>query len=175
MTDRRTPTELLEHWARRQRSNQLSHYHMAEVAGRRAFWFSVTSATISGVVGFLILIAVRYDPPLWLRLALGCLSILGAVVAAVAASAKWGDKATQHHAAGAAYGAVLRRIQEALAVPPESDEAMRSLLQELRKEIDAVPMKAPPIPDRVWRRMRTKLTPEDERQSLLLPSGESRV
>lgn len=159
------PTDLLELWRHRQRSNQRAHYQMAERSTTRSFWFGVASAIISGAVGFLILMAVRYDPPVWLLVTIGCLSIIGAVIAAVATSAKWSEKAAQHHAAGAAYGAVLRPIEEALVLPPQSDDAMRMLVQELRKEIDAIPIKAPPIPKRVWETLSPELTPSANREA----------
>ncbi len=132
---------------------------MAGKSTRFGFWFGVASAVISGAVGILILAAVRYDPPVWLRVTIGCLSIFGAVVAAAATLAKWSEKAAQHHAAGAAYGAVLRRIEEALVLPPLSDELMRTLMQELRKDIDAIPTKAPTIPPKVWETLPPELTP----------------
>ncbi len=159
MKNPESPIDLLELWRHRQRSNQRANYQMAERSASRSFWFGVASAVISGAVGFLILIAVRYDPPVWLRVTIGCLSIIGAVIAAVATSAKWSEKAAQYHGAGAAYGAVLRRIEEALALPPQSDDAMRVVVQELRKEIDAIPMKAPPIPRRMWETLPPELTP----------------
>lgn len=159
MKNPESPSNLLERWRHRQRLNQRAHYEMAVRSTRRSFSFGVASAIISGAVGLLILMAVRYDPPVWLRVTIGCLSIIGAVVAAVATSAKWSEKGAQHHAAGAAYGAVLRRIEEGLALPPQSDEAMRTLLQELRKEMDAIPTKAPHIPRRVWEGLPPELTP----------------
>ena len=64
------------------RLNQRAHYRMAEKCSSLAFSVGVASAVVSGAVGVLILLAVRYDPPVWLRVTIGCLSILGAVVAA---------------------------------------------------------------------------------------------
>ncbi len=154
-----SPIELLQLWRHRQRLNQRAHYLMAEKCSRLAFSFGVASAIVSGAVGILILMAVRYDPPVWLRVTIGCLSILGAVVAATATLAKWSEKAAQHHAAGVAYGAILRRLEEALVLLPTSDEAMKLMLDELRKDIDAIPTKAPHVPKKVWQTLPAELTP----------------
>ena len=87
------------------------------------------------------------------------ISILASVITTVATSAKWSEKASQHHSAGAAFGILHRRIEEALALPLQSDEATRALVEAIRVELDALPMKAPPIPDRVWKALPEELTP----------------
>lgn len=132
---------------------------MVHRAQRRSFWFGVTSAVISGVVGLLILVTEKTDAPPWLHIAAGGVSILASVITAIATSGKWSEKAAQHHAAGAAYGNLHRRIEHALAVPPPSDEAMSALLEELRQEQDSLPMNAPPIPEKVWNALPQEIYP----------------
>jgi hypothetical protein len=154
-----TATELLQSWRHRARLNQKAHYIMVHRAERRAFWFGVVSAVISGVVGVLILITEKTEAPLWVPICAGAASIFASVITGIATSAKWSEKAAQHHAAAAAYGNVHRRFEQALALPPVTEEAMNSLIEELRTELEAIPMNAPPIPDAVWKRVPHELTP----------------
>ena len=155
-----TPIDLLKAWRRRSRLNQKAHYAMVHRAEFRAFWFGVTSAVISGVVGLLILFAEKTAAPAWVSLGAGAFSIVASVITAIATSGKWSEKAAQHHAAGAAYGNVHRKLESAVAMPPSSEEAMALLIEEIRKELEGIPMSAPSIPDSVWKRLPAELTPE---------------
>ena len=153
-----TATELLRSWRHRARLNQKSHYAMVHRAERRVFWFGVVSALISGVVGVLILITEKTQAPTWVPVCAGAASILASMITGIATSAKWSEKAAQHHAAAAAYGNVHRRFEQALALPPASDEAMSALVEELRTELEAIPLSAPPVPDAIWKRVPHELT-----------------
>ncbi len=171
--------ELLVSWRHRARLNQKAHYAMVHRAEKRAFWFGVVSAVISGVVGFLILITEKADAPPWVRICAGGISILASVITAIATSGKWSEKAAQHHAAGAAYGNVHRRFEQTLAVPPINEGELRSTIEALRAELEAIPMNAPAVPDAVWKRIPAELTETvSDNTSLKMlnpsPSGEGR-
>lgn len=125
----------------------------------RAFWFGVTSFVISGVVGILILIANQTETSPWMKIVAGCLSILASVITAISTSGKWSERAAQHHAAAAAYGNVHRRFEQSLALPPVGPEIIQKLLEDLRLELEAIPMSAPPIPESVWKKIPHELTP----------------
>lgn len=118
----------------------------------------LVSPVLSGLVGVFILLAAR-DPATWLRLTAAGMSILASVTATIATSAKWSEKAEQHHSVGAAYGKLHRRLEEALALPRASEEAAQNVLEEVRAEMDALPMKAPSIPNDVWHSIPDELTP----------------
>ena len=158
--------DLLKLWRHRVRNNQTAHYEMEERCDRWAFWFGVISAILSGAIGVLILVTAKYDPPTWLRILIGGISILASVITTVATSGRWGEKAAQHHATAAAYGAVLRRIEEAIVLPPKEEDATRNLLAELREQMDEIPTKAPPVPKKVWLTLPAELTPTPEKQNL---------
>ncbi|MHB1246159.1 MAG: SLATT domain-containing protein [Sulfuriferula sp.] len=151
--------DLLQSWRHRARLNQKAHYVMVHRAEFRVFWFGVTSAVISGVVGLLILITKETQASDWVHIGAGGISIFASVVTAIATSGKWSEKAAQHHAAAAAYGNVHRRFEQALAVPPVNEEALHALIEELRKELEAIPMNAPPIPASVWKKVPDEITP----------------
>jgi hypothetical protein len=152
-------TKLLRSWRHRARLNQKAHYAMAHRTARFAFWFGTGAAILSGVVGILILVAARSNPSPQLLITIAAVSIVSSVITTIATSAKWSDKASQHHSAGAAFGVVHRRIELALALPPQSNETARELTETLRAELDELPMKAPPIPDHIWRALPKDLTP----------------
>ena len=108
-------------------------YYIA-VAADRIF---VDKASIVGSIGVLIIMADSLPLLPWMKIAAGSVSILGALITIVATASKWNEKSAQHHAAAAAYGTAYRRIEQALAMPPTSDEARMLVIERLRKELAA--------------------------------------
>lgn len=167
-----TPQQLLELWRGRVRMNQRIHYVMEERCERRALMLGVSAALLSGIVGALILAAARYDLPVWLRVVTGAVSLLASVIATVATSAKWNERAAQHHAVAVAFGVELRRIEAAIALGWTEDE-LRKLVTELQDSLKEIPSKAPPVPEQLWKKIKPHMTPDSDAASS--PSGASRV
>lgn len=161
MTDPSTPAELLALWSHRQRYNQKAHYFMSEKLGRKAFWFGVITALFSGSVGLLLILKARFNMPDYVVQVAAGVSILSSVIGAIVTSAKWSEKASQHHAAGAAYGAALRRIHQTIALPPPSQGDFQKAITEIREAIDAIPSTAPGIPTKIWKKVPKELTPDN--------------
>jgi hypothetical protein len=155
--------DLLKRWHHRARFNQRAHYEMEERCSRRASFSGTASAILSAIVGVLLLVAVRINPPPTLRIATASISIIVAAITAIATYAKWSEKAAQHHSAAAEYGKIFRKIEETIAVPPASDDLMLKSVKTIREKLDQIPGDAPPVPKRVWRKLSAHLTrPADD-------------
>lgn len=146
-------------WRRQARLNQRGHYEMEERCAGRAFVFGVASAALSAGVGVLILLAVRSDPPVWLRLLTAGVSIMASAITAVATSSKWSEKAAQHHATAAEYGKIRRKMEEMLVLPSEQEDVIRKSLSLIRERMDELPPSSPAIPKSVWSTISKELTP----------------
>jgi hypothetical protein len=82
---------------------------------------------------------------------LGLISVLAGVLAALQTFLGLGARADRHRAAGSAYGAVRREIEQYHAVPPpRTAEAVKAVMNRLRERLDAIAEKAPGVPDRTW-------------------------
>lgn len=149
--------DLLVMWKHRTRETQRAHYEMALRADRKAFWCGVISAVISGFVGVLLLVTEQMEVP-WLHVAIGAISVLASVMAAIVTAAKWNEKAAQHQSAGASYGSIHRRLERALALPPGSADECNAFLDDLRNLQDSLPSCAPAIPGAVWAELPMNLT-----------------
>lgn len=149
---------LLRTWRSRARTNQRAHYLRADNLIRRARIWSASAAILSASIGVLILVTARLDTPTWVHFITGALSIVAAAIATINASQKPSEIAAQHHAGGAAYGVILRQIEEALALPPRTEAEMKLLTKELREKLDAIPMTVPIIPNNIWPQVQKALT-----------------
>ena len=138
----------------------------------RAYWSGVIPAILSGVIGVLILVAVKYDPPAWFQISIGSLSIIAAAITTIGTYGKWSERASQHHTAAAEYGKLLRKIEETLASPPDA-EIMQKTIKAIREKLDAIPGEAPPVLKKVWKQLPPELTPEAENLGLRRTIGSS--
>ncbi|MBP0592585.1 SLATT domain-containing protein [Paraburkholderia sp. LEh10] len=148
--------ELLLKWIRRARESQKSHYDMADLLAARNRLFGVAVTVISAVVGttvFLSLVASADSP--WARLVVGLVSIAAAVSAALQTFLRYAERAEEHRAAGARYGAVRRRLEAIYADEPGAREGRQ--LSEVRGILDRLAEDSPSVPPRVFRRTQQTL------------------
>lgn len=156
----RDSSELLALWRHRVRYNQQAHYEMAIRSESKARPSGIASAILSAIVTVLVLFAAKTQPSAWLTIATLIASIAVTAITTIATSAKWSEKASQHHAAAAEYGKILRKIEEVQACPTELEtDAMRTL-KAIREKMDRIPTEAPAIPKKIWRALPKELTPE---------------
>ena len=104
--------ELLLKWIRRARESQASHYDMADRLNRRGRWLAVSVIGITSLIGtsaFLSLVTTAVSSAL--RLIVGMTSVTAAVLAALQTFLRYAERAEQHRAAGARYGAVRRKLE----------------------------------------------------------------
>ncbi|MBZ5611884.1 MAG: SLATT domain-containing protein [Acidobacteriia bacterium] len=153
-------SELLEKWRQRVRTNQRVHYSRAEQLHRYNVLLGIPVVVLSALVGTSIFATLKQDIIFWARMAVGITSLLTAVIAGLQTFFKFSERASQHHAVAASYGAINRAIEAAQALPPTSAEETKELISELRKRMDELPKQAPAIPDRMWNSIRPHLTPD---------------
>ncbi|WP_109482416.1 SLATT domain-containing protein [Paraburkholderia sp. C35] len=148
--------ELLLKWIRRARESQKSHYDMADLLAARNRLFGIGVTVVSAVVGttvFLSLVASSDSP--WVRLVVGLVSIAAAVSAALQTFLRYAERAEEHRAAGARYGAVRRRLEAIYARDPGARDG--HYVSEVREVLDRLAEDSPSVPPRVFRRTQATL------------------
>lgn len=139
-------------WYRRARESQFAHYRSASRYAFLARLLGIPSVVLSAVAGTALFATLQKETTSFdLRLALGLISVLAGVLAALQTFLGLGARADRHRAAGSAYGAVRREIEQYHAVPPpRTAEAVKAVMNRLRERLDAIAEKAPDVPDRTW-------------------------
>jgi hypothetical protein len=142
---------VLSGWYRRARESQFAHYAAASRYAILARLLGIPSVALSAVAGTALFATLQEESAsVGLRLALGLVSVLAGVLAALQTFLGFGERADRHRAAGSAYGAVRREIEQYHAVPPRTAEAVEVVMNRLRERLDAIAGKAPDVPDRTW-------------------------
>lgn len=149
---------VLADWYRRARDAQFAHYSAASRYAILARLLGIPSVVLSAVVGTALFASLQEETaaPFYLRLALGLVSVLAGVLAALQTFLGFGERADRHRAAGSAYGAVRREIEQTQAVPPQTAEATGAVMTRLRERLDAIAEKAPDVPPRRWTKAEKK-------------------
>jgi hypothetical protein len=160
-------------WYRRARESQFAHYTAATRFAVLARFLGVPSVVLSAAAGTTLFATLQKDsaPPA-LRLAVGLVSVLAGVLAALQTFLGFNARADRHRAAAAAYGAVRREIEQYHAVPPQADEAIDAALTAIRARLDEIAERAPDVPERTWNKARKQASAQtSEGSQLAAPSS----
>ncbi|AMM17597.1 hypothetical protein AX768_25775 [Burkholderia sp. PAMC 28687] len=140
---------LLLKWTRRARESQMSHYDMANLLGRRNRGLGVSVIALTALIGtgaFLSMIATGVSP--LVRIVIGLVSVLASVMASLQTFLRYAERAEQHRAAGARYGAIRRRLESIYARSPDTRAAHDFV--EIREELDRLAQEVPNVPTDVF-------------------------
>ena len=137
----------------RQRSfyvRYIAHLMEGAKADSRGRMLGLSVVILSTIVGTSIFASLQTDSPnTWVKIGVGGLSVLAAVMAAVKEFEGYGKRSAEHLAAAATYGQ-LRHRAEAMIVDlrqPVVDKAFDTELADLDKDFDKEQAVAPALPD----------------------------
>jgi hypothetical protein len=150
-----TETDLAHEWGTRAAAAQHAHYYLATNLRRRNLALGIPVVILSAIVGtslFASLAASTESFPLRMRLAVGTVSLLAAVLAAIQTFLRFAERSERHAQAADWYSAIRREIDELLALPPEKRGESRRTLDGLRKEFNKAGQTYPEIGETTWHR-----------------------
>jgi hypothetical protein len=150
-----TETDLVREWGKRAAAAQHAHYFLATNLRRRNLALGIPVVILSAIVGtslFASLAASTETFPLRMRLAVGCVSLLAAVMAAIQTFLRFAERSERHAQAADWYSAIRREVDELLALPPEKRGESRRTLDGLRKEFNKAGQTYPEIGETTWHR-----------------------
>src|SRR6476619_670260 len=147
--------ELLQDWYRRAREAQFAHYEAAKPLSRANYNLGIPVALLSGFVGTSIFATLQKDQAdIRLRIAVGIISVLAAVLASLQTFLRLSERAEKHRAAAVRYGALRRELETAIAKGGPYDD---KLVHGLREKMDSISSESPEIPTRVWNQIEKQL------------------
>jgi hypothetical protein len=161
---------LLRTWLRRARYSQDSNYAQGHVYLRANYFLAVPVIVITTVLGTAAFASLQTQvASLGVKLSVGVLSIVAAVLAALQTHFKYSQRAEKLKNLGARYGDIRREIEEVLSLPVADSSAASKILDDIRKKFDAVASEGDLVSSRVWKRTVRSL----ERKDAARPDGPS--
>ncbi|MEM8562996.1 MAG: DUF4231 domain-containing protein, partial [Pseudomonadota bacterium] len=147
--------KLLARWQRNCLRSQIANYEAANVFTKRNYWLGIPTIVLTTAVGTGIFASLQDENvSTWLKIVLGMISMLAAVLAALQTFFKWGELAAKFQAAGSEYGALKRELDQYLATgEPLTEDTVTSI----RERMDTLSRDAPECPKKVWESARRKI------------------
>jgi hypothetical protein len=148
-------THLAREWGNRAAAAQHAHYYLATNLRRRNLALGIPVVILSAIVGtslFASLAASTESFPLGMRLAVGTVSLIAAVLAAIQTFLRFAERSERHAQAADWYSAIRREIDELLALPTDKRGESKRTLDGLRKEFNKAGQTYPAIGETTWAR-----------------------
>lgn len=147
-----TPDELLVDWRRRARESQFGHFEASKHFGLQHYWTGIPVVVVSAIVGTSIFATLQSQEALAIQIVLGMLSVSAAVLASLQTFLGSSEKAEKHRAAGAAYGAIRREIEQTISLGLPEEAEGKKVLDAFRERFDELALQAPEISPKIWKR-----------------------
>ena len=154
---------LLHKWRTSVAKIQGGHYKSSKFKQSRHLVLGYGPILISSaisVVSITSLVILELTTPT--KIIAGVLGALSAALSGIQTFRKFGDEAELHRQAGVAFGALLRRMDETIAMPPDDLEAR---MDEIRLLWDSIQKSAPMIPDRFFLEIQHEIETGEQRDS----------
>jgi hypothetical protein len=142
---------LYESWHRRAAAAEAGHRRMAERMRRRYVLLGIPIVVLTTVVGTSVFASLQHatvSTPL--RIVVGSLSILAAVMSSLQAFLRYGTRAEGHRIATIRYETLRRDMSETLAIPRASRSDPVRELDSVRQRLDRYAKESPNVDERLW-------------------------
>lgn len=146
---------LLQDWEVRADAAAKTHYAVANHLTSRNYLLGVPVVVLTTFVGTSVFATLQEDVNTGLRILVGAVSVLAAVLASLQTFLRYAERAEKHRIAGGNWSAIGREINEMLALHPSylaTRGDPKSYLDGLRTRMDEISAESPEMPDRGWAR-----------------------
>jgi hypothetical protein len=132
---------LLRDWQRRAAVSQEAHYARATRLANYNIWFGVPVVALATFVGTSVFATLQEDVRIELRIVVGSISVLAAVLASLQTFLRFQERAEKHRVSAELWAAIRREIDQMLALHPEylaEKSDPKEYLDDLRRRMDEV-------------------------------------
>ena len=166
---------LLRDWQRRAAVGQEAHYARATRLADFNIWFGVPVVALTTLVATSVFATLQEDVRIELRIVVGFISALAAVLASLQTFLRFQERAEKHRVSAELWAAVRREIDEMLALHPEylaerSDP--KKYLDDLRRRMDEVSAQSLELGDRYMAEAERKLSAREGEERSRVASDE---
>jgi hypothetical protein len=142
---------LLSDWQTRAWAAQMAHYRVASRLRKYNLWLGLPVVVFTTAVGTSLFATLNQDRlGTWLRVIVGCISVLAAVLAGIQTFLSFAKRADQHAVAADWYASIKRKIEQQANTPRKGRSDPKKFLDEIRKEMNTVGSQFPEIGERAW-------------------------
>lgn len=148
--------DLLENWGNRAVVAIDSHYFCSRYYAKRHYWLGIPTILLSAIVGSSIFSIAEFQTPNHLRISLGSLSVLAAVLSSLQTFFRYSERSETHKSTASRYSSIKREIEQLLISPDLSFKEVKKDVDSIRNKLDDLSFSSPRIPDGVWENARIR-------------------
>ena len=145
-------TNLMNIWETDFRIICHAHYDSAVRHSRRNYQLGLPVVVLSAIVGTTVFATLNENPETWARIIVGMLSLTTVVMASLQTFLKFSERAEKHKEAGARFGALLKEVEQYIALPPKDDAELKNWCDSLRARWDKLSLESPTVPKDIWKK-----------------------
>ena len=151
-------------WFRRVRESAAGHYEAGTYFSRLNLLLGLPTIALSTVVGTAVFATLQKESSNEVRLALGLLSILAAILASLHTFLGFAQRAEKHRLTGSGYGAIRRTLELLKTMPPADEAAIKQAVESIKASMDNLAASAPELPTRLKHRIDKRLKSKEHRR-----------
>jgi hypothetical protein len=157
--------ELLRGWLLHAHKGRDRHDLAARRNDTYRYWLGVPNFILSAVVGTSVFASLNTQVDTSLKIVLGLVSIISAILASLQTFYNFAGLAESHRVAGVKYKAIIRELEQILTQPLKQLPEKADYLNDLRKRLDDLELEAPVVPEGIYRRV------EDRYEGVIFSEG----
>jgi hypothetical protein len=166
--------KLLRAWSARAEASADAHYELCTRLSRSNIRFGVPVVILTTFVGTSVFATLQHHVNLWLRILVGMVSVLAAVLASLQTFLRFGERAEKHRTAAESWAALKRDMEAMIALHPTYPESRgdpKKYLDDVRQRFAQVAQQSPEMGEQGWWHPRRRYRASDVDQQQL---GEQR-
>lgn len=145
--------ELLRGWLLHAHKGRDRHDLAARRNDTYHYWLGVPTIIFAATVGTSVFMSLEGQVDAALKIGLGLVSILSAVLASLQTFYNFSSHAERHRSAGVKYKAIIRELEQVLTQPAKQLPEKKDFLDDLRLRLDDLELEAPVVPEGIYRRI----------------------
>jgi hypothetical protein len=145
--------KLLHVWSQRAGESADAHYSLASRLSRSNIRFGVPVVVLTTFVGTSVFATLEHHVNLALRIMVGMVSVLAAVLASLQTFLRFGERAEKHRTAAEAWAALRRDMEMMIALHPTYPESRgdpKQYLDGVRRRFAEIAQQSPEMGEQGW-------------------------
>lgn len=147
------PENLLRRWLKRARENNFAHYYAEHQLNNLHLLLGIPATVFAATVGTAVFASLENSASLWMKIGVGLISIVTAILSGLQTFLRFSEKAERHRKTAVDYGSARRTIELHLVYTNHLtyDESTKIL-----ERLDKIAEEAPNVSQRLWKRAQSK-------------------
>jgi hypothetical protein len=151
--------KLLREWSARADASSNAHYALCTRLSRANIRFGVPVVVLTTFVGTSVFATLQHHVNVGLKIAVGMVSVLAAVLASLQTFLRFGERAEKHRTAAEAWAALRRDMEKMIALHPTYPESRgdpKQYLDKVGQTFTQIAQQSPEMGEQGWWRPRRR-------------------